>query len=142
MSSVRSPFLASRAIDKNQHGYYDDARAVAMTKVEYERMQRIFRVLCRTLRFFAHQAGAALVCTKHKDNTSKYLLRNLLGHLVFGNVKVDLEHLQVRCSAATLRRGHIGGNAAAAAAAATRLAPPRRARVESARPRGRRRRAG
>lgn len=53
------------------------------------------KVMCRTLRFFAHQAGAALVCTKHKDNTSKYLLRNLLGHLVFGNVKVDLEHLQL-----------------------------------------------
>ena len=52
------------------------------------------KVLFRTLRFFAHQAGAALVCSKHKDNTSKYLLRNLLGHHTFGNTKIDFEQMQ------------------------------------------------
>jgi len=53
------------------------------------------KVMCRTLRFFAHQAGASLICTKHKDNSSKYLLRNLLSHHVFGNVKVDIEQMQL-----------------------------------------------
>ena len=36
----------------------------------------------------------ALVCSKHKDNTSKYLLRNLLGHHTFGNTKIDFEQMQ------------------------------------------------
>ena len=47
-------------------------------------------MLCRTLRFFAHHAGASLIFTKHKDNLSKHLLRNLLGYHVFGNIKVRL----------------------------------------------------
>ena len=47
-------------------------------------------MLCRTLRFFAHHAGASLIFTKHKDNPSKHLLRNLLGYHVFGNIKVRL----------------------------------------------------
>ena len=52
------------------------------------------KVMCRTLRFFAHQAGASLLCTKHKDNASKYLLRNMLSHHVFGNVRIDAAQLQ------------------------------------------------
>ena len=65
-----------------------DAFTEAYPEVEQQ------KVLCRTLRFYAHQAGASIICTKHKDNTAKYLLRNLLGHHVFGNVKVDVTQMQ------------------------------------------------
>ena len=34
------------------------------------------------------------MCTRHKDSQSKYLLRNLLGHHVFGHVSIDTEHMQ------------------------------------------------
>lgn len=66
----------------------DDAFTEAYPEVEQQ------KVMCRTLRFLAHNAGASLICTKHKDNTSKYLMRNLLGHHVFGNVKVDVTQMQ------------------------------------------------
>jgi len=65
-----------------------DAFTEAYPEVEQQ------KVMCRTLRFLAHNAGASLICTKHKDNTSKYLMRNLLGHHVFGNVKVDVTQMQ------------------------------------------------
>ena len=53
------------------------------------------KVLTRCLRYFCHVHGASLVCTKHKDSASKYLLRNLLSHLVFGNVPIDTDHMQL-----------------------------------------------
>ena len=43
------------------------------------------KLVCRALRFFAHQAGGSLLCTKHKDKASLTALRNLLYHHVFGS---------------------------------------------------------
>ena len=52
------------------------------------------KTLCRTLRFFAHQAGASLVCTRHKDKASLTILRNMLYHHVFGSNPIDGRLLQ------------------------------------------------
>jgi dynein light intermediate chain 2 len=70
-------------------GHKYDAFLQACPEVEQQ------KVLCRTLRFFAHHAGASLIFTKHKDNLSKHLLRNLLGYHVFGNIKLELGQMQL-----------------------------------------------
>ena len=66
-----------------------DAFEAAYPEGEYRKL------VCRSLRFFAHQAGASLVCSKHKDKPSMSVLRSLLYHNVFGTAAVralQLEH--------------------------------------------------
>jgi len=53
------------------------------------------KLVCRSLRFFAHQAGASLICAKHKDKASISVLRSLLFHVVFGTSAIrqpQLDH--------------------------------------------------
>ena len=66
-----------------------DAFEEAYTEAEYR------KCVCRTLRFFAHEAGASLISTKHKDKPSLSVLRSLLYHHVFGSAAirtVQLDH--------------------------------------------------
>jgi dynein light intermediate chain 2 len=53
------------------------------------------KTLCRTLRFLAHQAGASLICTRHKEKQSMTLLRNMLYHHVFHTSAIDGRLLQL-----------------------------------------------
>ena len=53
------------------------------------------KLVCRSLRFFAHQAGASLLCMRHRDKQSTSVLRSLLYHMVFGTAPtrtVQLDH--------------------------------------------------
>ena len=54
--------------------------------------------MCRTLRFLAHQAGASLICTKHKEKQSMTLLRNMLYHHVFNTSAIDGRLMQLEHS--------------------------------------------
>ena len=66
-----------------------DAFEAAYVEGEYRKL------VCRSLRFFAHQAGASLLCTRHKDKPSTAIVRNLLSHIAFGTAAiktVQLDH--------------------------------------------------
>jgi len=66
-----------------------DAFEAAYVEGEYRKL------VCRSLRFFAHQAGASLLCTRHKDKQSATVLRSLLYHNVFGTAAIrtlQLDH--------------------------------------------------
>lgn len=52
------------------------------------------KLATRVLRFMAHQHGASLVCSKHKDKTSMSVVRNLLCHHVFGTPAVKTVQLE------------------------------------------------
>lgn len=56
------------------------------------------KTLCRTLRFLSHQAGASLICTRHKEKQSMTLLRNMLYHHVFHTSAIDGRLLQLEHS--------------------------------------------
>jgi len=59
-----------------------DAFEAAYVEGEYRKL------VCRSLRFFAHQAGASLLCTRQKDKASTSVMRSLLYHIVFGTAAV------------------------------------------------------
>ncbi len=66
-----------------------DAFEAAYIEGEYRKL------VCRSLRFFAHQAGASLLSTRHKDKPSTAIFRNLLSHIAFGTAalkSVQLDH--------------------------------------------------
>jgi dynein light intermediate chain 2 len=65
-----------------------DAFEEAYVEAEYR------KCVCRTLRFFAHQAGASLLCTRHKDKANLTVLRNLLYHHVFGTASIKAPQLE------------------------------------------------
>jgi len=56
------------------------------------------KTLCRTLRFLAHQAGASLICTRHKEKQSISMLRTMLFHHVFHTSAIDGRLLQLEHS--------------------------------------------